>query len=249
MLKDYKKVCEQSLYQEEWIKNLYYDKENIARILESNNISYGTIKEFLINPNIINLIKNNKQIAISENLALRFFDAGKSKENIKALKEIYEQTLLNADLVIKLLNEYSQKTRDFIDAELYPVTENQKTWCPIKTFKIKNESIDSTIEIKNKTINCTGNEKLNLYFSNRNFDRTIKRGFLKDNQLNYEQYKNCRKSLISIKETKLNVNFCYSSNEECKYKILFKENQCVLDDKFYIPLFNDNIKVLQIMEI
>ncbi len=254
-LSDYSEAIEKSLYDQDWVRHLYTDSENLMNVIKENNPNAeSSIEaiEFCNNPNIKTFANLRSKDLIDYNILETIMDAGNFESNIKFANRIKNKTIYNIELAKSLVNEYSANTREFFYGRIAPFPESvEDTWKPITTFKLTLDNHDDiVIKIdKSKITTNNSHDKFYNYFENRNKSKDIKRMYLNENQITKEQYKKCRKDLIVVKESKLYVTCASEKNETSKYKILYKGNQTLNHQNIEIALFNPYIKVYQIMEV
>lgn len=250
---EYHDALDKSLYDESWIQNLYKDKENIIsffkRLNETRYISFAA--NFIRNPDIKRVIVANNKNTLNNSIVEQILDAGKAKENKRKVEEIKSITNYYANITVALLNEYSNTTRDFINATIKPYPESiEDTWKPIKTFRLIRENDEMVIKITNKKVLVeTFNDDIKNYFNQRNISRDLKRGYLSKDQISESCLKNIRRQLLNLKEVIIPTNFCSTNKNDNNYKIIYKGNQTVEYNNEEVSISGENIKVYQILEV
>jgi hypothetical protein len=251
--KEYNEALEKSLFDESWVKNLYYDKENIVnffkRINETRYLSFAA--NFMRHPDIKRIVVAKSNCDINNRLVEQILDAGSAKENLRKVNEIKSITNYYANIVTSLLNEYSENTRNFINGVIKPYPENiEDTWKPIKSFRITTDDCQIAIKILNNKISCDNiNENLHNYFDSRNKCKDLKRAYLKETQLSHINLKNIKRELLNLKEVQIPTNYCQIEKYDAKYKVVYKGNQTVKYEGEEVSISGNNIKIYQILEL
>jgi hypothetical protein len=245
---NYNEALEKSLYDQDWVRNLYTDKENVCNLLEISNNNPKIIAEINREKNIKSFIKAIKDDPNKYYIIERFMNAGSAEENNKFIQRIKNITEQKANIVKLLLNEYSFNTRNFIKGVMQPFPESiNDTWKPITSFKIKtNDKKEFVLKIEEDIITtCDKDKNIKTYFESRNKNKNIKRCYA--NNISENEYNKIRRELLYLKECEINTKYL-TNEEDSKYKILFKGNQTVANNKYEVSVYNQNIKVLHIME-
>jgi hypothetical protein len=245
----YTEALEKSLYDQDWVRNLYEDTENVCNLLEISQINNRLIAELNKEKNIKSLITAIKDDPNKYYLIERFMDAGSAEVNCKLIEIIKKLTEEKAYIAKLLLDEYTIYTRNFIKGVIHPFPESiTDTWKPINSFKIKINNSNEEFVLKineNNITTCESNKDFKSYFEKRNKNKNIKRCYT--NNISEQEYKKVRRDLLCLKECDINVK--YLKNEEgSKYKVLFRGNQTVSYESNEISVYNKNIKILHIME-
>lgn len=253
-LEDYKEALFTSLLNEDWVGQAYTNEYNMMDWLAGTNpiIAKKAIKEYKKTKDIASLIRAKNQVCFTEQALEMIFEAGKAKTNMKLAEIIYHKTSFYANITKNLLVEYCQNTADHLEAVITPYPRNiEETTRPIGMFQIKTSNSNILhVELSDKCLKVISeNEKYKNYFEKRKKSKEIKKAFLKSEQITQETYKKAVRDLINLKETEIPTNKCYSSFENCEYKILYRSNQTVSDQYLERSLMGHNIKVLSITKI
>lgn len=243
----YTEALEKSLYDQDWVKNLYTDKENICNLLEISYSNSKLIAEINRNKNIKSFITAIKDEPNKYYIIERFMNAGSAQENKNFVQRIKNITEQKANIIKILLNEYSFNTRKFIRGTIQPFPESiEDTWKPINSFKIKtNNKKEFVLKIEeNIILTCDNDKSIKLYFESRNKNKNIKRCYT--DIVSENEYNKTKRELLCLKECEINTK--YLNKNEGKYKVLFVGNQTVLNENYEISVYNKNIKILHIME-
>ena len=95
----YTEALEKSLYDQDWIRNLYEDTENVCNLLEISQINNRLIAELNREKNIKSLITAIKDDPNKYYIIERFMDAGSAEVNcklIEIIKKLTEEKAYNA---------------------------------------------------------------------------------------------------------------------------------------------------------
>lgn len=245
----YKEALQKSLYDEEWIENLYKDKTNILKLFESigNNQPIKNAAKFMDSMKIKHLIETKKHTVLPDFACKRFYEAGKSEQNIQMVSELFAETLYYAERIKDLINEYSQNTRDFGNFVISPFPQKMDdTWKSITRFKINNEPI--TIEKKSITYE-NKNNKMHDYFENRKNKKLIKKLYISNTCLSESEYNSTKRFLLNHKEAQIPVTHAFEKPQEQSYKITCAANQTVNRNGIEYTLIGNNISVYHIIEV
>lgn len=246
---NYKEALKKSLFDEEWISNLYTDKTNILKFFESigSNRPIKNASQFMESMKIKHLIETKNSSVLPEFACQRFYEAGKSEQNIRMINEIYSETNYYANRIEDLLNEYSENTRDFGEYTIAPFPEDiEDTWKPITRFKINDIPVTlakNSITLENK------NHKMNDYFENRKKKKLIKKLYITYKNLSEDNFRFAKRFLLNHKEAQIPVNFASTLSENCSYRITCNANQTVNRNGIEYTLTGNGIHVYHITEV
>jgi len=249
-LENYRIALEKSLYDEEWVENLYQDKTNVINFFEkvgSKKAITNAIR-FIETKKIKYLLQTKDQTVLPEFACQRFFEAGKPEQTLSIISEIYNQTEYFANRIEDLLNEYSENTRNFMEATIAPFpNEITETWRPITRFKVNDSIVQinpSGLEFENNN-----NHTINQYFVERQNKKLLEKLYIKSGAISENDFKFARRKLLNHKDTPIPTNIAYINNENCDYKITCKSNQLVSRNNIEYTITGNNISVYHIAEV
>lgn len=248
---EYKDALKKSLYDDNWIKNLYTDKDNVYNIFRYISTS-NYIKEasdFIREPSVKKLILARSQKVLDDKIFSRIAEAGQAEQNAEYVKEIEAITYENAKKLEYLINEFSENSRNFNEFNIKPQPENiSDTWKPIKNFHVKYDDKEASVAIEQNIVVVKSADKIiKEYFDNRNASKLIKRKYIKKSDLSLENYTAARKYLLRSKEYFINLSKAYHESTDNMYKILYRGNQTVNTGEYEMPIFSQKILIGHIM--
>lgn len=247
-LKEYLNALQKSLFDSDWVENLYKDKINIFEFFEKvgkNNTIRNAVK-FLETNRINYVFESCDKNILNQNVVDMVFDAGTAEQNKKMIMSLYEQTHYYANIVACLINEYSENKREFFDIKIKPMPESiQETWRPITKFKVG----ETLVEVTNSGLNVMEKGNLHNYFEARKKNKVIKKLYLPESLLSSSDFQAVKRKLLHFKECEINSNYAMTENLNAKYKITLYGSQTVKNDNFEYNIVGKNIKVLHICEV
>jgi hypothetical protein len=250
---EYNDAIEKSLYDQDWIKNLYNDKENIVEFFKDINPSryIEFAANFIRNPDFRKVIKAKTDQRLNNRFVERILNAGTAEENLNIVNKIQSHTKYYATITENLMHEYSENTRNFLSGTIKPFPEKiEDTWKPIKSFKLITDEFNVVLKLKTNQITCESeNEDINNYFIKRNACKDIKRGFLKENQISENSFNKTKRELLNLKQIEIPTNYCLLEKIDSKYKISYRGNQTVKINNEEYSISGSNIKIYQILEV
>lgn len=248
-LNEYNDALKKSMFDSEWVQNLYTDKENLleffSRIGDQNFIKNAM--RFEETKNIKYLLQTKNSTLLPDFANDLFFEAGKPETTMQLINEIYQKTNYYAERVEDLLNEYSENTRNFFETTIKPFPDNiEDTWKPITKFKIGNQiaSLEKN-SIKFLDENC----EFSQYFTERKSKKLLKKLHLTYKTMPESEYKTTRRRLLNYKESLIPTHCAEISPDNASYKITLKSNQTVKRDNQEYTLLGECIRVYHIQEI
>jgi hypothetical protein len=248
-IEEYADALKKSMYDEQWINNLYTDKENIFRLFEKvgKNCPIKNAVRFAETRDIRYLLETKNNLTLPESISNLYFEAGKPEQTMILINEIFSSTLYYAERIKDLINEYSMNTRTFFETTLQPYPENiSDTWKPIKRFKLENH----VLSIDKNTLHFENQESpFSDYFIERKNKKLLKKLFINYKIVSETDYKNIKRRLLNFKEVSIPTNFAYCNSDNAKYKITTNASQTVNRDGVEFTLLGDRINVLHIQEI
>ena len=104
---EYADALKKSMYDEEWINNLYTDKENLFRLFErlGRNSPIKNAVRFSETRDIRYLLETKNNLVLPDSISSLYFDAGKPEQTMALINEIYSNTYYYAERIQDLLNE------------------------------------------------------------------------------------------------------------------------------------------------
>jgi hypothetical protein len=256
-LVDYKDALFSSLRNEEWVDKAYNNETTMMEWFDPTNSlsAKKAINEYKKTKDIASLIKAKNKLCFSEQAMEIIFNAGKAQTNKKLAEIIFKKTETYANNLKYLLYEFCENTGTHLTAQITPFPNDlDDTVKPISQFKIKlNDEKTIITSISEKGLDIIENDSkiknITAYFEERCKCKTIKKRYLKADQISESQYKKVVRNLINLKEYEVPVNLCYLTSENCMYKILYRGNQSISDQEKEISLANTNLKVLSITKL
>lgn len=248
-MEEYADALKKSMYDEEWINNLYTDKENLFRLFERlgrNNPIKNAVK-FAETRDIRYLLETKNNLLLPDTISNFYFEAGRPEQTMALINEIFYTTCYYAERIKDLLNEFSTNTRIFVETSINPYPENiSDTWKPIKRFKVGNHivSVDkNTLHFENQ------DNPYAEYFAERKKQKLLKKLFINFKTVSETDFKNIKRRLLNFKEVAIPTHFANCQQNDAKYKITIAANQTVKNDNIEYTLLGDRINVLHIQEI
>ena len=247
-LNEYADALKKSMYDSEWVQNLYTDKENILEFF-SRTGDKDTIKNamrFQETKNIKYLLQTKNSNLLPDFAVDLFFEAGKPEKTMQLINEIYQKTNYYAERIEDLLNEYSENTRNFMETTVQPFPDNiEDTWKPINKFKIGNHI--ATLE-KNTIQFLDENCEFSQYFTERKNKKLLKKLYITYKNMPESEFKTTRRRLLNYKESAIATHFANISPDDAAYKITIKSNQTVKRENQEFTLLGECIRVYHIQE-
>lgn len=247
-LKDYYQALQKSLFDSEWIENLYTDKSNVLDFFEKVG-TYNTIRnavKFMETNKIKYLFDSCNRNILSPSAMEMLYEAGTANQNQKMIQALYEQTFYNANIVAALFNEYSEKQREFFDAKILPFPQSmEETWKPISKFKVG--EIPVSLNENGLNVQITG--RIHDYFESRKQVKTLKKLYLPESMISNKEFQAVKRKLINFKFCEISTNFAYKESNSNKYKITIQGSQTVANDECEYNIMGKNIKILHICEV
>jgi hypothetical protein len=244
---EYKNALEKSLYDCDWIKNLYKDKTNLLQFLEQYGIvNIKAAVKFLETGSLQYIFEAQGKNILNEEVVKIFFEAGKSEQNCMLVDFVYQRTLYNAKITACLINEYAEYKRKFQKTEISPFPKTiDETWSGINTFKINQDVATLTKNTLCFESTCEFKE----FFDERKKKKHLKKLFVPENLITTQQFQTIKRSLLQFKEFEIPSNYVKINKDISDYQITYYGNQTVRNDNYEFTLNGDNIKVLHINKV
>lgn len=246
---EYADALKKSMYDEEWINNLYTDKENLFRLFErlGRNSPIKNAVKFSETRDIRYLLETKNNLVLPDSISSLYFDAGKPEQTMALINEIYSNTYYYAERIQDLLNEFSNNTRIFLETTIQPFPENiSDTWKPIRRFKVGNH----VLSLEKNTIHFENQDNPFVdYFIERKNKKLLKKLFIHYKSISENDYRNIKRRLLNFKEVAIPTHFAYCNQNDASYKITINANQTVRSDGIEYTLLGERINVFHIQEI
>lgn len=248
---DAMKLC---YHDEEWINAALNNRHTLKEVLLPIT-GFNTdkaVNNYLYSKNLAEILKNRQTTQIDENFINIIFNSGSEESKDVLINTITNKTYHNANILKSLLEEYSEKTRDFFDCKIKPYPETTlETTAPLSKFKITKEHDEenqvemqiSGYEIQVKIEN-DWSKKLNEYFAQRSKSKNMKRGYLSEQEISSDVYEFTKRQLVHVKEVYVPVS--HANHNEGKYKVLYREKFVVPNNGKDITIDNKGLRVFYI---
>lgn len=250
-LNEYKKSLKNNILLSEWIKECLFNQDFI-----NFNLEKLSLKEIALFNKNINKSKTDFLIECrnfyKEDFVPEFFKIYTDNNCLDDFFEnysiiLYNKTLKNANCTKLLISEMLIESRDLNNFEISCSEHN--SFLPVNNFKVKNENLNFELEIdeKNKKINLKNcnQEKFNIYFENRNKDKSLVNLYIKpDNIKNFDDIK---KNMMFLKSTYLeNEKLNIKPSKNC-IQVKCKKNEIAFDDKNAFPIFKEQFQIFDFL--
>ncbi len=238
-LEDYHLALLSSTNDDQWLNNTIKYPEIFQSYFETKNNLYA-VNDNLIVEDIIKY-KNKNGLSFVPEKVMQFQDNKKDfvKNNID---EVYQQTSYYANILKKLMNEFSFNTRKFGSYKIYPLPEKEDdTYLPIKKFKMVCKDGTCKATIMRGGLKIDGDDDMSDYFQKRMISKFMKTGYLD----NIPNEKHNRRRLVFLKTIPLEGITSLSKTPK-KYKLRFLGNQTVDDGENEFSITNEPICVTHI---
>ena len=129
-IEEYADALKKSMYDEQWINNLYTDKENLFRLFEKvgKNCPIKNAVRFAETRDIRYLLETKNNLTLPESISNLYFEAGKPEQTMILINEIFSSTLYYAERIKDLINEYSMNTRTFFETTFSSLCNLRRTF-------------------------------------------------------------------------------------------------------------------------
>jgi hypothetical protein len=235
-LEDYHLALISSANSDQWLANAKNYPEVFNSYFETSNnvdvVSNGHLVE-----NIISYKNKNKLTYVPEHVIN--FEENKKKFVAENISETYQKTSYYANILEKLINEFSANTRSFGSYKIHPFPENEDdTYLPIKKFKMICNGNVCKATIVRGGLKVEGDDDMSNYFYKRIISKFMKTGYTDE----VPNEKHNRRRLIFMKSIPLEGITSLSKTPK-KYKLKFLGNQTVDDGSNEFSITNEPIQV------
>lgn len=241
-LEDYHLALLASTNDVKWINNSINYPEFFESYFETKN-NIDVINNKILVDDIIQYKNKNNLTYVPEKVIQ--FQENKKQFIQSNIDEVYQRTSYYANIIEKLINEFSTNTRKFGSYKIYPLPEKEEdTYLPIKKFKIICKDDVCKATIVRGGLNINGDDDMRDYFQKRIISKFMKTGYL----AKIPEEETNRKRLIFLKTIPLDGIKSLSRKPQ-KYKIKFLGNQTVSDGENEFSITNEPIYVSHIGKI
>ena len=239
-MKEYVDALALSLHDDDWLDLAFNQHQNIVEFTKQfSNKPEMAATVFLKNRDYTETIKY-KTKSIHENIFNFFMSPHSESVKLELMNNIKNKTKFIIDNVKSILEEYSDNTRHFFEAQINPFPENIFDTCkPINKFKITTEDDEFLLKIAENKVLVEHNEEIRNYFDQRNSSKEICRAYSNENL--DKQIRN----LIFERTTSIPTNSLYKENG--KYKVVFTKNQSIFTNNAHRTLDGSNFTVKMIL--
>ena len=242
LLEDYHLALLSSTNDDQWLRNTTKYPEIFQSYFETKN-NLHAVNDSLIVEDLIKY-KNKNGLQFIPEKVVEFQE--NKRDFIKSnIDDVYQQTSYYANILEKLINEFSLNTRKFGSYKIYPLPENEDdTYLPIKKFKMICKDGDCKATIMRGGLKIDGNDDMSDYFQKRIISKFMKTGYLDE----IPNEKDNRRRLVFLKSIPLDGVTSFSKHPK-KYKLRFLGNQTVDDGENEFSVTNEPICVTHIGQI
>jgi len=243
-----------SYHDQEWINSALNNRHTLKEVLLPIT-GFNTdkaVNNYLYSKNLAEILKNRQSNKIDENFINIIFNSGSPESKDVLVNTVTNRTYHNASILKSLLEEYSDKKRDFFDCKIRPFPETTlDTTAPLNKFKIiKEHDEENPIEIEIAGYEIHANtetdwgKKLNDYFLERSNSKNMKRGYLSENEISSDVFDFTKRQLVHVKEVYIPVS--HASHNQDKYKVLYREKFVVSNKDKDMTIDNKGLRVFYI---
>jgi hypothetical protein len=241
-LEDYHMALISSSNDEQWLANTTNYPEIFQSYFKTKNnidvVSNGNLIE-----NIILYKNKNKLNCVPEHIIN--FEENKTDFIKNNIHETYQKTSYYANILEKLINEFSCNNRKFSSYKIFPFPEKEEdTYLPIKKFKMICNGNVCKATIVRGGLRIDGDDDMSNYFNKRIISKFMKTGYTDE----IPDEKKNRRRLLFLKAIPLE-GITSLSKKTGKYKLKFIGNQTVDDDENEFSITNEPIQVTNIGKI
>ena len=239
LLEDYHLALLASSNDEQWLYNSIKYPEIFQSYFKTKH-NIDVISNSLLVENLIKYKNKNNLSCVPEKVIE--FQNNKKDFIRNNIDEVYQQTSYYASILEKLINEFSENTRNFGTFNISPLPEKEDdTYLPIKKFKMICKDGTCKATIIRGGLKVDGNDDMADYFQKRMISKFMKTGYLDE----LPNEKDNRRRLVFMKTIPLDGITSLSKNPG-KFKLKFLGNQTVGDEQNEFSITNEPIYVTHI---